>query len=214
MEAEPPPPLHHRERDEGGVRRAEPGRLVREVVDAEDVDEDVVDRADPVRIHPRPQEEDQRARDHRRDQQDQAVCRPELPAAHAVEEHGGHHRQEDHPRQEDRREDRRVPEPGSDERVLEGLDVVVEPDPLRRLRRVVEQEAEARERDPESAEDRPELPAHEEDERRHEIRPRAHEARRRPPDRLKPCRRAGGGCPASHRPVSPRKKPSAPRGSR
>src|SRR5207248_4888442 len=75
----------------------------------------------------------------------------------------------------------------------------------------LEQEAEARERDPERPDDRPELPADEEEQRRQEIRPRARRARRGPPHRMDPGRRPDGDCSASHRPAaSPQEGTLAP----
>ena len=78
--AEAPPHFHDRDRGQRERRAAEPLRRVLQREQAERVDQQMIDRAALVIVHPLPQHEDQRARNDRGDEQDHAVDRGEAVA--------------------------------------------------------------------------------------------------------------------------------------
>ena len=123
----------------------------------------MIDRPGLVIVHPLPQDEDQRARDHRRDQQDHPVHGGEAVVLHAVDQNRHEQRNDDGARQEHRGEQRRAPQAGPHQRIVQRLDIVGEADPVRR---VPAQKLEIGEADPDHADDRPGLVPDEEDERR------------------------------------------------
>ncbi len=168
--AEAPPHFHDRDRGQGQRRPAQPLRRVLQGEQAERVDQEVVYRADLVVVHPLPQHEDERARNDRRNEQHHAVEGRQALIRHPVDEDREQQRQDDRSRQEHDREQRRAPQARPHQRVVERRDVVVEPDPVRRL---VGEELVVGEADPEDADDRIDLIADEEDERRQQEQPRA-----------------------------------------
>ena len=140
------------------------------VKSAERVDQEVVYRADLVVVHPLPQHEDERARYHRRDQEDHPVDGGEPLIRHAVDEDRKKQREDDRAGQEHDGEERRPPKALPHQRVFERGDVIIEADPVRRL---VRQELVVGEADPEDADDRIDLVSDEKDERRKQKQPRA-----------------------------------------
>ncbi len=123
----------------------------------------MIDRSGLVIVHPLPQHEDQRARDHRRDQQDHPVHRGEALVLHPVDQNRHQQRNDDGARQEHRGEQRRAPQAGPHQGIVQRLDIVGEADPIGR---VPAEKLEVGEADPDHADDRLGLVPDEEDDRR------------------------------------------------